>query len=68
MIEPLKELEFCLELWEKQGCCSFGGKTECKNCAAPYLLLKMINKGVLHGKMKRLSLQDWKNRLEELKK
>lgn len=63
------ELEFCLKLWEEKGFCEFGGKTLCEECAVPYLLLKLINGEVLHGKeMKRLTLKDWKNKLESIKK
>jgi hypothetical protein len=66
MNKPIDELKFCLELWEKRGSCKFGGHTKCGECAAPYLLLKMINGQSLHGKMKRLTLDDWKKKLEEL--
>jgi hypothetical protein len=34
----IEEFNFCLELWSKQGYCNFGGKTNCRNCATPYLL------------------------------
>ncbi|MDO8647962.1 MAG: hypothetical protein Q7R70_06150 [Candidatus Diapherotrites archaeon] len=65
----VSELEFCLSLWEKQGYCHFGSLTKCGECAAPYLLLKLANGQVLHGKeMKRLTLKDWKKKLAELKK
>lgn len=63
----VEELEFCLKLWEKQGYCEFGGYTKCEQCAAPYLLYKLITGKVLHGKMKRLSLNEWKKKLNELK-
>lgn len=64
----IHELEMCLDLWEKQGHCEFGIYTECTKCAAPYLLLKLISGEVMHGKdMPRLSLNEWKSRLEELK-
>ncbi len=67
----IEELRFCLDLWESNGGCSFGGKTKCEDCAVPYLLLKFINGEVLHGDMQRLSLADWKNKMndfnEELK-
>lgn len=65
--ELIKELEFCLKLWEKQGYCEFGNHTNCQECAAPYLLLKLINGEILHGKMKRLNLEDWKKKLSLLK-
>jgi len=63
MQEKLKEeLEFCIKLWEEQGYCNFGGKTQCTNCGTPYLLYKLITKKVLcEKKMKRLSLEDWKD-------
>jgi hypothetical protein len=62
------ELEFCLSLWEKQGHCGFGGQTNCEQCAAPYLLWKLSTGEVLHGDMKRLTLADWKDKLNGLKK
>lgn len=65
----IEELEFCLEHWKKQGYCEFGGYTKCEQCAAPYLLYKLITKDVLHGKeTKRLTLEDWKQKLNEIKK
>lgn len=63
----VKELEFCLGLWEKQGYCEFGGYTKCEQCAAPYLLYKLTTGKVLHGKMERLTLDAWKKKLDELK-
>ncbi len=66
--EQLKgELDFCLRLWEKQAGCKFGGGTRCDECAVPYLLLKLINGEVLHGEMKRLTLDDWKKKSEKMK-
>jgi hypothetical protein len=59
-----EELNFCLDLWEKQGHCSFGISTECKACAVPYLLYKLISQEVIHEK--KLSLEEWKNLAEEL--
>ena len=57
----IKEFNFCLDLWEKQGYCNFGGKTHCTNCATLYLLYKLISKKILHDEnMQRLSLNDWK--------
>ncbi|MEN8252041.1 MAG: hypothetical protein ABFQ53_00455 [Patescibacteria group bacterium] len=61
-----KELKLCLELWETKGGCTFGGKTKCTNCATPYLLLKFISGEMLHGNIKRLSLDDWKKKLNSL--
>ena len=63
----VEELEFCLKLWEKQGHCEFGGYTKCEQCATPYLLLKLINGELLHGKMERLKLADWKKKVEEVR-
>jgi len=54
-----EELSFCLDLWAKAGSCSFGGKTNCEACGAPYLLYKLCTGKVLHGEMKRLCLEDW---------
>jgi hypothetical protein len=60
----LHELRMCLDLWEKQGYCEFGEKTMCEQCAAPYGFWKGLTGEVLHGRdMKRLFLQDWKERL-----
>jgi len=64
---PLEELEFCLEHWEKNGYCTFGKKTNCADCGAPYLLLKMITGEVLHGDMERLGLEEWKKKISEIK-
>ena len=64
----IKELNFCLGLWGKQGYCEFGGYTKCEQCAAPYLVYKMITGKALHGKeMKRLTLEEWKEKLNEIK-
>jgi hypothetical protein len=55
-----KELNFCLKRWKDQGYCNFGGKTNCSECAAPYLLYKLITGKVLHDEnMKRLTLDEW---------
>ena len=64
----IEELDSCLELWEKQAYCEFGGYTKCEQCATPYLLYKLITGTALHGKgMKRLTLEDWKEKLKEIK-
>lgn len=64
----IEELEFCLKLWEEKGHCEFGKHTNCEACAAPYLLLKLITGEVLHGpNINRLTLDDWKERLENIK-
>ena len=62
----VKELEFCLKLWEEQGHCSFGGHTNCEECAAPYLIYKLITGEALHGDMERLKLDDWSEILDKL--
>ncbi len=63
------ELEFCLALWDKKGYCQFGKRTNCLDCAAPYILLKLINGEVIHGEeVRRLSLYEWQQKLEEVKK
>ncbi len=62
----ITELAFCLELWQKNGGCTFGGCTLCDQCAVPYLLLKLINGKIFHGDMKRLTIDDWQKILEEL--
>jgi len=64
----IKELEFCLKLWEERGFCKFGKLTKCDECASPYLLLKLISGEIIHGdNINRLTLNDWKNKLKELK-
>jgi len=62
------ELDFCIDLWEKQGYCEFGEYTKCENCGAPYILYKMITGKALHGDIKRLNLGDWKEKLKTIKK
>jgi hypothetical protein len=62
------ELKFCLELWQKQGHCTFGGRTDCEQCAVPYLLYKLITGNVLHGDMDRLTLDDWEKLAEKTTK
>lgn len=54
-----EELSFCLDLWKKKGSCSFSGGATCDTCGAPYLLYKLCTGHVLHGDIKRLSLQEW---------
>ncbi len=63
----LEELGFCMKLWEEKGGCEFGGGTKCEKCAVPYLLLKLISGEILHGDMKRLTLEDWKEKISSLK-
>ncbi|NPE27038.1 hypothetical protein HNV12_03485 [Methanococcoides sp. SA1] len=62
-----QELKFCINLWETEGHCTFGNKTKCEQCAAPYILLKFITGEVLHGDIKRLSLEDWKIKFNNIK-
>ena len=59
----LDELRFCLDLWERQGYCQFGGYTNCLECAVPYILWKFHTGEALHGDMKRLSFDDWKEKI-----
>ena len=63
----VEDLKFCLGLWEKQGHCRFGGRTNCEQCGVPYLLYKLITGEVLHGDMERLTLEDWKKRIDQMK-
>jgi hypothetical protein len=62
----IEELKFCMQLWETQGHCEFGGHTKCEQCAAPYILLKLATGEVLHGKMDRLTLEDWKKKIQSI--
>ncbi len=63
----LKELKFCLKIWKEKGGCNFGGKSFCKECATPYLLLKLISEETLHDPhMQRLNLKDWEDKLAQL--
>lgn len=61
-----KELEFCLNLWETKGGCTFGGRTRCEGCGAPYLLWKLLTGEVVHGDIERLSLKDWQSKFNSL--
>jgi hypothetical protein len=63
----ISEFNFCLKLWQEQGHCEFGGMTKCDDCAVPYLLWKFISGEILHGKMERLSIEDWKQKLDRLR-
>lgn len=63
----IKELEFCLRLWQKDQGCSFWWWTKCEQCAVPYLLWKLLTWEVLHWDIKRLTLQDWKEKLKNIK-
>lgn len=62
----VEELKFCINLWETEGGCTFGGGTKCESCAVPYLLLKFISGEVIHGDVSRLSLNDWNAKLNSL--
>ena len=64
--DPKEEINICLKIWEEKGGCTFGGKTKCEECAAPYVLLKMINGELLHGDIQRLSLDDWRTKINSL--
>ena len=57
-----EELRFCLNIWEKQGYCTFGGKTNCEQCASPYLIFKLITGEILDKDAKRLTLREWKKK------
>ncbi len=62
------ELDFCMKLWEEQGHCTFGEKTQCSQCAAPYVLWKLLTGEVIHGdQIPRLTLEQWHRKIEELK-
>lgn len=61
-----KELQFCLDLWEEQGGCFFGGGTRCGQCAVPYILWKLMTGEAIHGRMERLKLEDWRKKLTSL--
>ena len=67
MDKHLEELKFCIRLWKEKDHCNFGGKTKCEECAAPYILLKMISGEALHNPdMKRLTLKDWEEKIKQL--
>jgi len=38
-----KELDFCIELREKQGGCEFNKQTKCEQCAAMSVLRKLYS-------------------------
>jgi len=60
----IEEFQFCLDLWQKQGHCTFGISTKCETCASPYLLYKLISNDIVHEK--RLSLEEWKEIAKEM--
>lgn len=65
----LAELQLCSQLWHEKGHCTFGGKTHCKQCAVPYLLLKLLTGEVLHGPAcPRLSCAEWQKKITDLEK
>ena len=65
----MHELDFCLDLWEEKWGCEFWWETKCDQCATPYLLLKLLTWEVLHEKeITRLSKEDWKKKVVEIKK
>jgi hypothetical protein len=61
-----KELNFCLELWEKKWGCNFWWWTKCNECATPYILLKILNWEILDWDIKRLNLNDWKKKYKTI--
>ena len=63
----MEELDFCVDLWEKEWGCMFWWGTKCDQCATPYLLLKLLTWEVLHWDMKRLSKEDWKQKIADIK-
>lgn len=66
--ELIGELEHCLKEWKDKGYCTFGKRNNCEQCAAPYLVLKMISREIIHGDdQPRLNLEDWKKKLYSLK-
>ncbi len=61
----IEELEFCLERWEKEGCCDLeGDRKECSECGSPYLTYKMLTGKDIN---REISLKQWKEKLKELK-
>ncbi len=62
----IKELKFCLSLWKEKWYCAFWWHTKCEQCACPYLLLKLINWEILHGKKNRLSLEEWNEKINSI--
>ncbi len=64
-ISPKEEFEFCLELWGKQGGCSFGKEKHCTFCATPYVLWKLMTGEIIHEE---LSLEEWRMRLKAFRK
>ena len=64
----MHELDFCLDLWEEKWGCEFWWETKCEQCGVLYLLLKLLTWKVLHGKgITRLSKEDWKKKITEIK-
>ena len=60
----IHELNFCLKLWEEKWGCDFWWWTKCEQCATPYLLFKLLTWEVLHWNIKRLSLEQWKEKIK----
>ena len=56
-----KELDFCIQLREKQGGCSFNAWTKCEQCAAMSVLRKLYTEEVFDGQ--KLSLEDWEEKI-----
>jgi hypothetical protein len=63
--EYISELKFCLWHREEKWWCAFWWWTKCIQCAAPYILYKLISWKVLHWDMDRLNLEDWKLLVEK---
>ena len=64
----LHELKYCLEHREKKWSCTFWWGTICEQCAAPYLAWKLITGEVIHWDIKRLTLENRKEKVLHLTK
>lgn len=62
----LHELNFCLQLREKEGGCTFWWGRTCEQCAVPYLLWKLLTGEIIHGKIKRLTLEERKEKSKNI--
>ena len=63
----VSELEFCLDFWKKQGKCEYGGSTMCEQCAVPYVIWKITTGEELRGKMERMTLEEWQQKLQAIR-
>lgn len=62
----LHELNFCLQLREKERGCTFWWRTKCEQCAVPYLLWKVLTGEIIHGDIKRLTLEERKEKSKNI--